>query len=66
MKKAKIKQSDVGKWVTVKWNDVGRRDSLLVEVDIRNKSAKVFEPFGELHNIELDQIIDKREHCKAQ
>lgn len=59
----KIKKSDVGRWVTVKWDDVGRRDSILVEVD--KTSGKVFEPYEGLHRIELHQIVEKRKHISV-
>lgn len=60
----KIKKSDVGRWVTVKWDDVGRRDSILVEID--NKSGKVFEPHRGLETICLTQITEKREYVTVQ
>lgn len=67
MKKLKIKKSDIGRWVTVKWDDVGRRDSLLIEIVDCNKRkyAKVYEPYGAIHTIELDQIIEKRGFVKV-
>lgn len=64
MKKLKIKKSDVGRWITVKWDDVGRRDSILVEV-ISKVEARVYEPYGKLHRVSIDQIIEKREYVKA-
>jgi hypothetical protein len=66
MKKLKIKKSDVGRWITVKWNDVGRIDCVLVNVDMESKSAKVFEPHGNLHTVELNQILEKRAYLNAQ
>ncbi len=67
MKKLKLKKSDIGRWVTVKWDDVGRRDSLLIEiVDCdKRKYAKVYDPCGDIHTVELDQIIDKRDFVKV-
>ena len=38
----KIKKSQLGHWCKVKWNDVGTRDCLLVEID----PLTVFEPFN--------------------
>lgn len=71
MKKVKINKSDIGRWVTVKWDDVGRRDSLIVNVDFCqgvNKKygyVKVFDLDGSLHTITTDQIIEKRGYLKA-
>jgi hypothetical protein len=64
MKKVKINKSDVGRWVTVKWDDVGKRDGILISVNM--PSAKVFEPFGAIQDIELNQIIEKRDFVNAQ
>jgi hypothetical protein len=64
MKKVKINKSDVGRWVTVKWDDVGKRDGILISVNI--PSGKVFEPFGEIQDIELNQIIEKRDFVKVE
>jgi len=69
MKKIKIKQSDVGRWVTVKWDDVGRIDSLLVDYDKDGKYgyARVFEPYNNrLTTITMDQIVEKRKFLNAQ
>lgn len=63
MKKVKITNLDIGRWVTVKWDDVGRRDSLLIEILPFNggtRSAKVYEPYGKVHTVDMDQIIEKR------
>lgn len=71
MKKIKIIKADIGRWVTVKWDDVGRRDSLLVDVDYdqginrKYKYVKVFDLDGSLHTITTDQIIEKRGYVKA-
>lgn len=64
MKKVKINKSDIGRWVTVKWTDVGRTDAVLVEVE--KNVGMVFEPHGNLQRIELDQIIEKRDYLNAQ
>ncbi len=71
MKKLKITSADVGRWVTVKWDDVGRRDSLIVDVDfhqgVNRKYAyiKVFDLDGSLQTITTDQIIEKRGYVMA-
>jgi hypothetical protein len=71
MKKLKITKEDIGRWVTVKWDDVGRRDSLIVDFDpeqgINKKHGyvKVFDLDGTLHTITADQIIEKRGYVKA-
>lgn len=67
MKKLQVKKSDIGRWVTVKWDDIGRIDSLLVKVESRYKNGLVFEPNdNNLVSIGLDQIIEKRDYIKAQ
>lgn len=57
-------KSDIGRWVTVKWTDVGRTDAVLVEVE--KNVGMVFEPHGNLQRIALDQIIEKRDYLNAQ
>jgi hypothetical protein len=64
MKKLKITKKDIGRWITVKWDDVGRRDSILVEV-ISKLEARVYEPYGRLARVSLDQIVEKRDFVKA-
>lgn len=71
MKKIKITSADIGRWVTVKWDDVGRRDSLIVDVDFRQgvnrkyANIKVFDLDGSLQTITTDQVIEKRGYVKA-
>lgn len=70
MKKLKITKSDIGRWVTVKWDDVGRRDSIIVdyspnEINKKYNYVKVFDLDGSLHTITADQIIEKRGFLKA-
>ncbi len=60
-----INRSIVGHWVTVKWDDVGRRDGLVVEIKDdgkikKNTSLRVFEPYEGCFSISADQIIDVR------
>jgi hypothetical protein len=62
----KICRQDIGRWVTVKWSDVGRRDCLLVEVDDDYKRMTVFEPYGALHHVDADQIVEKRRMLKVE
>lgn len=67
MKKVKITKNDIGRWVTVKWDDVGREDSILVDYDPSSvhKYAKVFSAHGSLHTITTDQIVEKRGFLNA-
>jgi len=58
-----ITKADVGRWVTVRYTDTGRKDVLLVEVS--DTSGKVFEPYEGLDSIELTQIVEKREFQTA-
>lgn len=64
MKKLKVNKSDIGRWVTVKWDDVGRRDCVLLNVTVYSRPkcnhATVFDLDGSMVNVTLDQIIDKR------
>lgn len=60
----KINKSDVGRWITVKWDDSGRVDSLLVSVE--DNYVKVYEPITRtLSNPSKDQITEKRGYCNA-
>ena len=67
MKKVKVNKSDTGRWVSVKWDCVGRKDCLLVEVDLDNDYGKVYEPHEKdgLVKIDLNQIVEKREYINA-
>lgn len=60
----KIKKSDVGRAVTVKWDCVGRRDALLVDVD--EYHCRIFE-FRDKHTTKVDhsQIVEKRDYVNA-
>jgi hypothetical protein len=67
MKKLKVKKSDVGKWVSVKWDCVGRIDCLLVYADVENGDGRVYEPHDVdgLQWISLDQIVEVRDRLNA-
>ncbi len=57
----KVQSRDVGRWVTVKWDDCGRVDSLLIEVE--DKGGRVYEPMdGQTHSISLDQVVEIRDY----
>lgn len=60
----KVNKRDIGRWVTVKWDDVGRVDCLLVDINSYG-TGKVFEPYEGLKNISMDQIIEKRDYINA-
>lgn len=55
----------MGRWATVNWTDTGRQACLLVEVDLKAKSGKVFIPYEGLHYIMLNQITELRERQNA-
>jgi hypothetical protein len=59
-----IKKSDIGRWITVKYDDVGKRDVLLVDIrkwGTNNVALLVFEPFSGLQDdVVPDMVIEKR------
>lgn len=71
-----MRKSDVaGKWATVRWTDVGRRDVIILEVIDsrgtgkinRNTDMKVFDISDHIINhITADQITDIRNYVTAQ
>lgn len=61
----KINKSDIGRWVTVKYVDVGRRDAIIVDVLDNGKLVKIFELYEEPHNVESHQIVEKRKYVNA-
>jgi len=63
----KIRKLDVGRWVSVKWTCVGRRDCLLVSVDVLDSTGRVYEPYNAdgLRQISLNQIVDVRDYLNA-
>jgi len=66
MKKIRVRKKDVGRWITVKWDCIGRQDCLLVDVDLQNKWGKVFVPYKGLCTIDFDQVIDRRKYLNAE
>jgi hypothetical protein len=70
-KNLKLNRSIVGRWATVKWDDIGRRDCIITEIVDDGKVTKrtgirVFEPFEGIRRISADQITEIREYVKAQ
>ena len=66
MKKIQVRKKDVGRWVTVKWKDIGRQDCLLVDVDLDHQWGTVFRPYMGLCTIDFDQVIDRRKYLNAE
>ena len=52
----KIKASDVGRWVLVDWDDVGRQEAVLVDFD----PPRVYAPHedGTVSIDSVDQIVE--------
>jgi len=65
MKKLRVRNRDIGRWVTVKWDDIGRQDCLLVDVDLDNKRGKVFVPHERMSTIDLSQVTEIRSRLNA-
>lgn len=63
----KLKKSDIGRWITVKWDDIGRTDCLLVEINNEGrKYAKIFTPYKGLCSIDQSQITELRSYVNAK
>ena len=61
MAKQRITKDDLGRWATVKWDDTGRVDSLIVEINVHGSGdIMVFQPYDGLHRVSQDQIVEKR------
>lgn len=64
--KIQLVNSDIGRWVTVIWDDVGKRDCLIVDFDEEYPTyVDVFEPYECVHRITPDQIVEKRQYVNA-
>lgn len=71
-----VRKSDVaGKWATIRWTDVGRRDVIILEVIDsrgagkinRNTDLKVFDISDHaINRITADQITELRSHVTVQ
>ena len=58
----KLLKGDVGRLCLVKWDDIGRVESMLLEIsnDRKYKEAKVFDFNSRvIHNIEWSQVVEK-------
>jgi len=54
----KVTKNDLGKVVLVKFDDVGRVDGLLVDIEPEHRRANVFFPYdNQLDDIDIDQIV---------
>lgn len=54
----KVFKHHTGRWVTVRWKDVGLVHAVLVEVDVAGKRAKVFCPATDsLDTVEFSQVV---------
>ena len=62
----KLKKSDIGRWATVKWDDVGRVDCLIVDINQSSKTLRIFEPFKGTSTVGFSQITELRKHQTAQ
>jgi hypothetical protein len=59
----RIRQSDTGRWATIRWDDVGDRDAIIVEVN--GDDVRVFEPYAGLDSVSKVQVVEMREHLQA-
>ena len=54
----RLNKQDVGKLCLIKWDDIGRVDSMIVDIDDDRKGADVFDFSSKtLRNVDLDQIV---------
>ena len=55
----KLNKSDVGKLALVKWDDIGRVDSMIVEVDDDRKGGKLYDFNSRvLQSFESSQVVE--------
>lgn len=52
----KLKKNDVGHLCLVKWDDVGRQEGMLIEVDDDGKRGKIFND-KDIQNVESEQVV---------
>jgi hypothetical protein len=53
----KINQGDIGRWATIKFDCVGQRDVLIVDVNEDRKHFTAFEPFHGLHKVDTGYLV---------
>ena len=55
----KLVKSDVGRLCLVKWDDIGRIECMLLEIDRGNKEAKVYSFVNEsIEGVPFGQIVE--------
>jgi hypothetical protein len=66
-KSIRLKKSDVGRWITVRWDDIGRVDCLLVE-HFDDGTHRVFSPINRsMERIDSpDQVTEVRDFVNAK
>ena len=56
----KLLKRDVGRLCLVKWDDIGRVESMIVEVDDNYKSCNVYDFNAHcLHSVDASQVVEK-------
>ena len=60
-KKIRVKKSDIGRWVTVQFTDVGRRDGVLAHLSEDRRTGEILETIDGITFIETKYIVDIRD-----
>lgn len=67
MKKSRLKNSDTGRWAVVCFDDIGRVDGVIVEVDREFDRLRVYFPvLKKMLSVVSDQIVDTKKHLTVQ
>jgi hypothetical protein len=62
----KIRKGDTGRWCTVKFEDVGRVDGIIINVNPEFKSLDVYIPaLDTVEDPDFSQIVEIRDHIEA-
>ena len=65
----RISKRDVGRWCTVKYDDVGRIDALIVDVNPDDKNVDIFAPAFEgegTNNVDFSQVKELRDYVEVK
>ena len=59
----RLSKRDSGRWCTVKFDDIGRVDGLIVQINTEFKSADVYiAASNSIEDVEFNQIVELRDY----
>lgn len=61
----RLKNHHVGRWATTLWDDTGRQDCLIVDVDVESQDAQTYDRSNGLIRVEASQVIEIRDFLES-